>query len=92
MKIFKYELEATDVQTVSMPFAAEILSAQVQHGRIRIWAKVDPTRDCEGRTIVIAGTGHEINEPGGRLVFIDTVQLHGGSLVFHVFERVSIAY
>ena len=83
--IYKYELEVTDRQAVLLPPNASILSAQVQGGRVCLWVglETDDLHLAEPRDIRIHGTGHPIAES---LRFIDTVQLSGGSLVFHVFE------
>src|SRR6187402_2134015 len=84
MTIFKYELfpEST---TIEMPDGAEILSAQSQHDSIFLWARVHPKELNYPRRFAVFGTGHEM--PQDQLYsFIDTVQMNGGSLVFHVFE------
>ncbi len=83
--VFKYELEVTDRQEIPLPPRATILSAQVQQGKVCLWAEVDYDELylAEPRHIRIHGTGHPVTES---LRFIDTVQLSGGKLVFHVFE------
>ena len=83
--VFKYALEITDRQEIPLPPRATILSAQVQRGKICLWVSIDPDELnlAEPRHIRIHGTGHLITES---LRFIDTVQLSGGKLVFHVFE------
>lgn len=40
-RIFKYQLEITDRQTILLPHDAEILSVQVQNQKPCLWAKVD---------------------------------------------------
>lgn len=89
MRIFKYPLVVTDEQTVRMPGARpKILSAQVQNGTICLWALVDAASPVISDVkISIFGTGNPLPENVGTMVFIDTVQLHGGSLVFHVFQN-----
>ena len=85
--IYKYELEVTDSQEISLPPSASILSAQVQQGKVCLWVRLYPAELylADAREIRIYGTGHPI-EPTLNLRFIDTVQLANGSLVFHVFE------
>lgn len=85
-KIFKYQLENTDVQTVEMPKDAEILCIQTQNEVPCIWALVEPKKTLTKRTFEIFGTGHDVPEFTVR-VYVGTYQLHGGSLVFHCFER-----
>lgn len=86
--ILKYPLEIKDEQTVKLPDGAKILTAQVQLGKLCIWALVD---DREERTtdmrIEIFGTGHNI--PTGTRVYLGTVQMREGTLVWHVFENIA---
>lgn len=84
MTIWKYPLEITDEQSVMLPEGSDILSAQVQGGTLCLWVKVNPKAPLSRRTIRIFGTGHPV--PDEPLVFIDTVQMAGGALVWHVFE------
>lgn len=90
--IWKYELEITDSQVIKMPKFATILTVQMQGVTPCLWALVDPSNPpIEGREIQIFGTGHPIeNEIGMDRKYIGTIQLHGGSLVFHVFEPISV--
>lgn len=83
--IYKYELKITDSQEVFMPFESVILSAQVQNGKLCLWAEVFPeTRlGTVTRTILIYGTGNPIDEE--EKVFIDTAQHNG--YVWHIFEK-----
>lgn len=86
MKIYKYTLAVDDEQAVVMPQGSKILSAQVQRESICLWALVDEgAYGRETRTIRIHGTGHDVPN-SDNLEFIDTVQLVGGELIFHVFE------
>jgi len=86
-RVYKYPIDITDNQYVAMPKNAQILTAQVQNGKPCLWALVDPNAKIEERTIRIAGTGHSISdEEACRLVYVATLQMHNGSLVFHVFE------
>lgn len=83
--IWKWELEITDRQVISMPRDANALTVQIQNGKPCLWALVSP--DCAKRDvpILIFGTGHPVQNDGH---YIGTVQV--GALVFHVFaEQVS---
>jgi hypothetical protein len=89
--IFKYQLEVTDEQTIELPIGAKVLSVGNQREFVFMWALVNTGSHCntEKRIFVIKGTGHSIEDgdlDGAR--FIGTVMLMGGSLIFHVFERV----
>ena len=85
MVIWKYELAMVDEQFVAMPIGAEVLTVQTQHNRLCVWAQVDPTKHPELRRFVILGTGNPYEHRDG-MRYIGTVQTHGGSLVWHVFE------
>lgn len=79
-KIFKYPLEIKNQQEISMPFGAVILTVQLQHDEICIWAKVNPANSPENVTVYVVGTGHEI--PDGT-AYIGSVQQ--GPWVWHIF-------
>ena len=86
-RIHKYPLVAGVIgrQSISLPAGARVLTAQVQHGVIYLWAEVDTDETSEElREFVIHGTGDDMLD---HLHYIDTVQLDGGYLVFHVYER-----
>lgn len=85
-RIFKYQLQTTDEQTVSMPRGAAVICVDVQAGIPCLWAMVDDAKPMDGRSIRTIGTGHPIHD-AQRLDYLGTYQLHGGGLVFHVFER-----
>lgn len=83
--IWKYPLRLVGEQAIQMPKGAEILCAQVQgEGAICVWALVDPKVEKEERMIVIYGTGHPVTDLHCK--YIGTVQMDGGSLIWHVFE------
>jgi len=83
--VFKYPLPVLDDYVrVDMPRGAELLCVQMQHGTPCVWALVDPTVALMTRVLRIAGTGHPIERDVGR--YVGTFQMHGGALVFHVFE------
>lgn len=70
-----------------MPVGSEILSVQTQFDSPQLWALVNPSETRkETRVFKSYGTGHPIPENPGK--FIGTVQIHSGSLIFHVFEAV----
>jgi hypothetical protein len=84
MKVYKYELPMGDYAELELPINAEILTAQLQHNSLFIWAKVEPDAPTTRRKLRIAGTGHELAEDNLR--YISTFFPYGGNLVFHVFE------
>ncbi len=84
-KIYKYPLEITDQQTILMPAGARILSAQYQGPQLVIWALVSLDATPTRRYIWIIGTGNPM--PSKVLNHIDTVQMPGQPIVWHVFEE-----
>lgn len=84
--VFKYPVALEDPFTVGMPRNAEILAVQSQYGRPVMWARVRTEHPVTVRTFRIFGTGHPIPTEH-KLNYIDTFQMEGGNLVFHVFEQ-----
>ena len=84
--IFKYPLQIADRQTIEMPIGAQVFSVQVQDGIPCLWALVDTQAAKVIRTVYALGTGHDLAHMNGlTTLFISTIQLDGGSLVYHVF-------
>ena len=83
--IYKYEL-SLGLTSLRFPLDAEVLSAQMQDGKLCIWVKqpepVIATRVLQQRTFLVVGTGRSLK---GIFTHIDTVQ--DGSFVWHVFEK-----
>lgn len=85
-RVYKYKLEIQDHQVVSLPKGARILSVANQREDIVLYAEVDDEQ--KGITdidIFIHGTGHVMNENAN--LFLGTVLLREGYLVFHVFAN-----
>jgi hypothetical protein len=88
--IYKYTLRATDEQVVELPYGARILSVANQRENMCLWALVNTEQArTERRIIVIKGTGHSAEDIMSNDIFLGTVLLHNGDLVFHVFEGVT---
>lgn len=86
MKIYKYTLQITDLQTIMLPVGAHILSVGNQHDYLCLWAMIDPSNEQQARTIEIIGTGNpiEVSQNINRR-FIGTAIFT--TFVWHVFER-----
>lgn len=80
--IYKYTIKLTERQNVTMPVTADIICAQVQDGKICLWATVDTESEFEERLIGIFGTGNALPQLSMR--HIDTVQI--APFVWHIFE------
>lgn len=82
--IHKFALEPVGLQSVAINEGAQLLTAQMQHGLPQLWAWVDPSKPARLIHVSVVGTGHGF-EDDDRWRYLSTIQLHGGSLVFHVF-------
>jgi hypothetical protein len=86
--IYKYTLNIDSHQAIEVPSGAEFLSAQIQNGKVCVWALVDPNAKKELELFIIAGTGHPFPEQPKQFQFLGTVQQAGGALVWHIFRAV----
>lgn len=84
--VWKFHLPTEDRVVARMPEGAQILSAQIQHGELYVWAVCDSDAPRLQRSFRIIGTGHEIDFDLDRARYINTFQLHDGALVFHIYE------
>lgn len=89
--VWKFPLKVTDVQEIEIPYAAELLDAQIQKDQLCLWALCNVNNDSVKRKIFIKGTGHKIDfsEVGK---YVATFQMHDGNLVFHVFDEKDNSY
>lgn len=84
--IHKYPLVRTVEQGITVPTQAVWLDVQIQNDGIVLWAKVDAERSKTDRTVIIVGTGWDMEplyERYGVMDYIGTVQ--DGALVWHIF-------
>lgn len=78
--IWKYPLELTYRQTITIPRYPTFLTAQMQGDTIVLWAQVITESEPVKYAIEIAGTGHELNSTA----YIATVQQD--QFVWHIFN------
>jgi len=89
--IWKWTLEATDHQTISVPKGTRWLTVQTQYDDPQLWGLCDPDEtEREERHIFIHGTGRPISQSFSIKEYIGTFQLNNGTMVFHVFEKVCL--
>ena len=91
MTIYKYVLEVTDEQTLSLPDESNILTVQTQRNEPCLWVLLD-TAQTKRRdvTIWIRGTDHPTGDVIGEgITYLGTFQLNGGAFVGHVFGKVA---
>ena len=82
--IYKYPIPVEDRVVIEMPEGASVLSVQMQGLTPCVWVLCNPDAPKRPRALRIYGTGHTLPEDPGR--FIGTFQMHGGALVFHLFD------
>ncbi len=83
--VWKYELPMVGDFDLQLPEGAEIIHVEEQGPKPCLWARVDINAPLEARRLCIRGTGHPFN--GGEGDHIRSFFVSGGSLVFHLFER-----
>jgi hypothetical protein len=83
--IHKFQLSIDDHISVAMPEECHILKLDTQRGAPCLWALVDDADPKVVRHFAWRGTGHDCSGLKATQ-HIGTVQLSGGSLVFHLFE------
>lgn len=88
LTIWKFPIELFERQEIRMPAGAQLLDVRLQFDVPVLWALVDPGAEMVSRSIFTAGTGMQTS-PGGR--YVGTFQMHGGGLVFHVFDEKPVA-
>lgn len=81
--IWKFPINITDGQELSIPEGGKILCVQTQAEIPCIWVLVDPKNKKIKRKIFVYGTGHPVDNDN--INYIGTFQT--GPLVFHVFEE-----
>ena len=86
--IYKFTLQVTDTQGISMPKNANILSVHSQRDKITLWANIRADDKVGGTRIFrIIGTGRNYSSRVP-LKYIGTVLTVDDSSVWHVFEEV----
>jgi hypothetical protein len=87
VQILKYPILIADEVGITMPAGARLLSVQYQEStdEICVWALVDTTAPDASRVLRIFGTGEPVDVPANT-AFLGTVQMHGGALVWHIFD------
>ena len=90
--IYKYDIVAAHDSIIEGPIT-KLLTAQVQHGTIVVWAEVDTNAPVRKFEVFPIGTGWPLDPPLDRECVLDThtylstVQFAGGSLIFHVYYK-----
>lgn len=84
--IWKYAVSLDDDVRIDMPLGAQPLTVQTQDGGPTLWALVDPSMPVASYGFRVFGTGQIMPNDVDVDQYIGTFQLHGGALVFHLFQ------
>jgi hypothetical protein len=82
--IWKFELTPNKIQSIPLPFGAQILTVQTKGDAPLLWVLVDPDMPPQERHIGIYTTNTAVPDDPGR--YIGTFFIYDGSLEFHLFE------
>lgn len=82
MKIFKYPLEITNVQSFPIPRGYKILHVGVQNDKLYLWTLIDQKQESDFAIIHIIGTGQEFDLSSHD--YIGSVQMN--QFVWHIFK------
>lgn len=88
--IYKYNIMDATNGIIEGPIT-KILTAQMQHNAIVVWAEVDTEKPNRKFQILPIGTGWPLDPQPGKSCILDThkyigtVQAAGGSLIFHIY-------
>ena len=86
--IWKFKLSGEVSQKISIPKEAKILSVEIQHNEMVVYAMVNTTiKETEQRKFRIIGTGDTTDASINNYVFLGTVLMADGEYVFHVFYQ-----
>lgn len=83
--IYKYPLLEETVQELTFFYDSKILTAQMQDGKICIWAMGTPSEFTRKVWVLIFGTGQPFGYDTTELIYINTIQIGLG--VWHIFYR-----
>ncbi len=84
MRIFKYVLQLTDIQTVQIPANSAVISAGLDpQDNLCIWVFVDPDALPWNHEVHVVGTGNPCPDLGKPIEFVETVRQ--GAFMWHVF-------
>jgi len=88
--IWKWALEALDIQEIIVPKGTKLISVgwTPWNHQLCVWGEVPNPKVIEKVrvNILVAGTGHPITIPKGERRFIGTAMIPELNLVWHVFE------
>jgi hypothetical protein len=83
--VFKYALPASGYMDFHVPQGTEVLSAQEQHSSLVLYVAQPDLAPCfESFRVYVVLTGGPVPDDAR---YLNTVMMHGGDYVVHVFIR-----
>ena len=82
--IWKYII-SDPISDIRLPQGAQLLTIAEQHGKIALWALVDPQAPSTIRRVQVVGTGHD-EVPTPTPPYIGTAHMLNGQLILHAFD------
>ena len=87
--VWKYDLQPNRIQTVTIPFGGQILTAQAKPDNTPLmWVLVDPDMPMQERHLGIYTTNTAVPDEPGR--YVGSFMIYEGTLEFHLFEMDSV--
>lgn len=93
-KIYKYQIETKDVQTIQVPkligaskFKDQVLNLDTVFGEPCIWCLCDTKEELQNIKILVIGTGNPMPLLS-KDDYLGSYMLYHGNLVFHVFAKI----
>lgn len=85
--IWKFAAKIDDRQDIRVPKGTQVLTAQMQGQELCLWAMVEMDAATIGvdMPVWVHGTGHPADVAATFGRYLASVQMMGGTLVFHVF-------
>lgn len=88
-KIYRYELEITDVQQIEMPRYSQILCVKTKNNTPCLWVEVYPNDPLVTNQFRIIGTGNPmVSSKDTSLKYLGTILTHNEGFVWHVYQEI----
>lgn len=83
--VWKFTISNHAGTEIKVPIDATALCAKFQGNQLCVWYLLDQDKPTRGRVLEVFGSGWNFDACG--MQYVDTVLVHGGAQVWHVFER-----
>lgn len=83
--IWKYEITANETIQIKVPKESKFLTVLSQFDSVFMWCLVDTDNELETLSLKVCATGQELSKDFDG-TYLGTFFVHGGHLVFHLFD------